>query len=168
MRKYGIIAAFLLLTSNVAFAGVLNDADIKPLADTVAKSYSSNICKNDLPGASAETCECLGKGIATHLQEADSVTKLKACQKEGYDDCVSTQIAAAKSALTENEINACKTLTKDATPAAATKSDAPAAATSTEKTTPAADSTDKSSSTGSTDTKASPDSDDTTPADETK
>ncbi len=119
--KYIVAASVLFLSSSTAFAGILNDADIKQLADTTATTYAANVCKNDLPNPSAETCTCLGKAIGTHLQDKDSVTKLKACEKNGYEDCVSAQVAAAKGALTEQEINTCKALTKEAsatTPAA--------------------------------------------------
>jgi hypothetical protein len=70
------------------------------------KSYTLDICHNDLPGASIATCDCLGDEMAKNLNGAN----LLLCKKDGYDTCVATEFTAAKSALTEKQINDCKAL----------------------------------------------------------
>ncbi|MEO8402838.1 MAG: hypothetical protein ABI597_13785 [Gammaproteobacteria bacterium] len=110
MRKYLLILS--LFSCGVIFAestGVLSDSDIPSLRDALKKSYTLDLCRKDLPDASLQTCQCLGKAMAENLD----ASKLKLCQKEGYDECVAGEFTASKSALTEKQINDCKALTKE-------------------------------------------------------
>ena len=128
MRKYLIMsAATLLLSSGYAFAadaGVLSDSDIPALRDALKKSYTLELCHKDLPDATVSTCDCLGQEMAKNL----SGPNLLLCKKDGYDDCVATEFTAAKSALSEKQINDCKALVK-ADVSAPAPAAAPAAAT---------------------------------------
>lgn len=107
-----LLSLGMFVASAPVTAGVLNDSDIPTLREALKKSYTPELCQNDLPGASTQTCECLGKAMADNLN-ADN---LKLCQKDGYDECVAKEFTSAKSALTDKQIADCKALTKNETP----------------------------------------------------
>lgn len=118
MREYLLVLS--LFSCGVVFAestGVLSDSDIPSLRDALKKNYTLELCHKDLPDASLQTCQCLGKAMAENLD----ASKLKLCQKEGYDECIAAEFTAAKSALTEKQINDCKALTKESTAAEKTQ-----------------------------------------------
>lgn len=94
-------------STTIATTGVLNDSDIPALRDALKKTYNLEMCHNDLPNASTQTCACLADEMAKNL----NADKLKLCQKEGYDACVAAEFTAAKSNLTDKQINDCKALT---------------------------------------------------------
>lgn len=112
MRKI-LFTSLLMLSGHALAEGVLNDSDIPAMRDALKKSYTYEQCQKDIPNASKETCNCLGEAMAKNL----NADKLKLCQKEGYDECVATEFAAAKSNLTDKQISDCKASTA-ASPAA--------------------------------------------------
>ena len=125
MRKYLLtsLASALLLCNTVMAAdeSLLKDSDMPAIRDALQKAYTLDLCHKDIPDASAQTCECLGKVMADNL----NADKLKMCKKEGYAECVTLEFAAAKSSVTEKQINDCKAIgAGGGVPAA----DAPAAA----------------------------------------
>lgn len=115
MRNYLLIIFTFLLSSATCFAaGVLNDSDIPALREALKSSYTTDLCQKDLPNASVETCQCLADAMSENLD----AEKLKLCKKEGYDECVATEFTAAKSNLTEKQINDCKAISTKKTPSA--------------------------------------------------
>lgn len=109
LRKVLVICVLSLLSS-LSFAdspGVLTDADMPMVKDALRKAYSPQLCQQDLPGASVQTCDCLRDAMVSNL----NTDKLKLCKQEGYDDCVAAEFAASKSALTDKQISDCKALT---------------------------------------------------------
>ncbi|MDR3476745.1 MAG: hypothetical protein P4M14_01775 [Gammaproteobacteria bacterium] len=120
MRKILITTAvsFCLMASG-AYAGVLTDSDMPALKEALKKSYTLQLCQQDIPKASQQTCDCLGQAMADGL----NTEKLKLCNKEGYDDCVAAEFSATKSGLTDKQITDCKMLTKEDSTAADKKED---------------------------------------------
>ena len=110
MRRTFCIAIIALIASTVNAQGILTDADMPALKDALKKAYTSQQCQIDLPGASEETCGCLRNAMTSNL----NIEKLKLCKQPGYDDCVATEFTAAKSNLTDKQINDCKALSKEA------------------------------------------------------
>lgn len=98
-----------MLSIGTTFGAVLTDADMPALKDALKKAYTPELCKKDLPNASDETCDCLRNAMAENL----NTEKLKQCKESGYDECVAAEFTAAKTSLTEKQINTCKALSKE-------------------------------------------------------
>lgn len=110
MRNHLIISVVtLFLSCSYAFAAdtVLSESDMPAMREALKNSYTLELCRKDIPVASVKTCKCLGEEMAANLD----TSKLLLCQKEGYEDCVAAEFTAAKSALSDKQINGCKALT---------------------------------------------------------
>ncbi len=110
MYKFLMMTMAVFLISSYSFAKdpfaappYITDYDIPALRDAMKESYIPATCQREFPNADEKACDCLRDAMASNLD----VKKLKLCKKAGNDECVATEFSAARSALTEEQINDC-------------------------------------------------------------